>query len=41
MAAALLTIAGNILVLAIAASAVAGVAVAAALVFGPQVLNAL
>jgi hypothetical protein len=37
----LLTIAGNILVVAIAALAVAGVAVAAALVFGPQLLNAL
>lgn len=37
----LLTIAGNILVVAIAALAVAGVAVAAALVFGSQLLNAL
>jgi hypothetical protein len=37
----LLAIAGNILVVAIAALAVAGVAVAAALVFGPQLLNAL
>jgi hypothetical protein len=41
LAALLLTIAGNILVLTIAALAVAGVAVAAALVFGPQVMNAL
>jgi hypothetical protein len=37
----LLTIAGNILVVAIAGLAVAGVAAAAALVFGPQLLSAL
>ena len=37
----LLTIAGNILVVAIAALGAAGVAIAAALVFGPQILNAL
>ena len=40
-AALLLTIAGNILVLGIAAVAVAGVAVAAVAVFGPAVLAAL
>jgi hypothetical protein len=37
----LLTIAGNILVVAIAAVGAAGVAIAAALVFGSQILNAL
>lgn len=37
----LLTIGGNILVIAIAAMAVAGVAVAAVAVFGPAVLDAL
>ena len=37
----LLTIGGNILVIAIAAVAVAGVAVAAVAVFGPAVLDAL
>ena len=37
----LLTICGNILVIAIAAVAAAGVAVAAVAVFGPAVLDAL
>jgi hypothetical protein len=37
----LLTIGGNILVIAIAAVAAAGVAVAAVAVFGPTVLDAL
>ena len=37
----LLTIAGNILAVAIAAIGAAGVAIAAAVVFGPQILNAL
>jgi hypothetical protein len=37
----LLTIGGNILVMAIAAVAAAGVAVAAVAVFGPAVLDAL
>ena len=40
-AALLLTIGGNILVIAIAAVAAAGVAVAAVAVFGPAVLDAL
>ena len=37
----LLTIAGTILFLAIAAVGAAGVAIAAAVVFGPQILSAL
>jgi len=40
-AALLLTIGGNILVVAIAAVGVAGVAAAAALVFGPQLMEML
>ncbi|WP_349425367.1 hypothetical protein [Microbacterium sp. LWS13-1.2] len=40
-AALLLTIGGNILVLAISAVAVAGIAVAAVAVFGPGILDAL
>ena len=40
-AALLLTIGGNILVVAIAALAVAGVAIAAVAVFGPQLMEML
>jgi hypothetical protein len=40
-AAALLTIGGNILVVAIAAAALAGVVLAAIAVFGPQLIESL